>query len=91
MSEQLWVEPVGNLIVARIRGLPTEELLQECQRRVVQIAHDRAGAKVHRVLYDTLEMESPSVDVPWEQRRAASACDCSTEYAVGVSGAVGIR
>jgi hypothetical protein len=69
MPEQLWVEPVGNLIVARVRGLPTEELLQECQRRVVQIARDRAETKVHRVLYDALEMESPSVDVPWEQRR----------------------
>lgn len=69
MTEQLWVEPVGNLIVARIRGLPTEELLQECQQRVVQIARDRAETRVHRVLYDALEMESPSTDIPWEQRR----------------------
>lgn len=66
---QLWVEPVGELIVARIRGLPTEALLQECQDRVVQIARDRQDKQLHRVLYDALEMTSPTVDVPLEQRR----------------------
>lgn len=69
MTEQLWVEPVGGLIVARVRGLPTEALLQECQRRVIQIARDTSHAQIHRVLYDALEMESPLVDVPLEQRR----------------------
>ena len=28
MEGQLWVEPVGNLIIARIRGEPSEELLR---------------------------------------------------------------
>jgi hypothetical protein len=69
MNDQLWVEPVGGLIVARVRGLPTEALLQECQRRVVQIAEDTSRTAVHRVLYDVLEMDSPLVDVPLEQRR----------------------
>ena len=69
MDGNLWVEPVGGLIIARIRGLPTEELLSECQRRVVQIARDTPEASVHLVLYDALEMESPLVDVPLAQRR----------------------
>lgn len=33
MTEQLWVEPVGGLIVARVRGLPTEALLSLGCRR----------------------------------------------------------
>jgi hypothetical protein len=31
MNGQLWVEVVGDLIIARVRGEPTEELLRECQ------------------------------------------------------------
>ena len=69
MDGQLWVEPVGALIVARVRGLPTEALLRECQNRVLQIARDRRDAATHRVLYDALEMESPAVDVPLAQRQ----------------------
>ena len=69
MDGQLWVEPVGELIVARVRGLPTEALLRECQNRVLQIARDRRDAGTHRVLYDALEMESPAVDVPLVQRQ----------------------
>lgn len=67
MNHQLWVEPIGDLIIARIRGQPTEALLRECQDRVLQIARDRGDAQ-HRVLYDALEMESPPVDVPLAQR-----------------------
>jgi hypothetical protein len=69
MDGQLWVEPVGELIVARVRGRPTEQLLRECQDRVLQIARDREGLAIHRVLYDALEMESPPVDVPLTQRQ----------------------
>ena len=68
MDGQLWVEPVGNLIIARVRGQPTEELLRDCQQRVIQIALDSRDAGVHNVLYDALEMESPPVDVPLAQR-----------------------
>lgn len=75
MTEPLWVEPVGGLIVARLRGVPTEALLQECQRRVIQIARDTSHAPVHRVLYDALEMESPVVDVALEQRRLDEELD----------------
>jgi hypothetical protein len=65
-SGQLWVEPVGDLVIARVRGTPTEELLRECHERVLAIVCDTGG---HKVLYDGLEMEPPSVDVPWFQRK----------------------
>ncbi len=68
MNGQLWVEPVGDLIMARLRGQPTEALLKECHDRVLQIAKDSRDGRVHRVLYDALEMESPPVDVPLSQR-----------------------
>src|SRR5687767_6615207 len=66
MTGSLWVEPVADLIVARVRGEPTEELLRECQSQVLQIVADSGRT---RVLYDTLEMLPPPVDVPWSQRQ----------------------
>lgn len=63
---QLWVELVGELIIARVRGEPTEELLRECQRQVLFLARDAGRVKV---LYDALEMLPPPVDVPWVQRQ----------------------
>lgn len=68
MDGQLWIEPVGDLIIARVRGQPTETLLRECQDRVLQIVRDTGTSTVHNVLYDALEMESPPVDVPLAQR-----------------------
>jgi phosphoribosylaminoimidazole carboxylase (NCAIR synthetase) len=65
MSSQLWVEPVGELVLARLRGMPTEALFVECQRQVLQILRDRGGGKV---LYDALEMEAPPVEVALSQR-----------------------
>lgn len=65
MNGQVWVEKVGDLVVARVRGEPTEALLAECQEKVVELVRHAGGGKV---LYDVLEMESPSVDVPWAQR-----------------------
>jgi hypothetical protein len=64
MNPQLWVEPVGDLVIARLRGRPTEALLRECQERVLAIMRDTGG---YKVLYDALEMESPPVDVPLAQ------------------------
>ena len=63
--DQLWVELSGEIIIARVRGEPTVELLAECQAQVVQLAQE-AGRT--RVLYDVLEMHPPHVDVPWSQR-----------------------
>jgi hypothetical protein len=62
---QLQVEQVGDLVLARVRGEPTAELLQACQEKVLFLAKDAGKAKV---LYDTLEMEAPPVDVPLGQR-----------------------
>lgn len=65
MAGQVWVELVGDLIVARVRGEPTVALLQECQEKVLFLVRDAGRAKV---LYDTLEMDAPPVEVPWSQR-----------------------
>jgi hypothetical protein len=73
MDGQLWVEPIGDLIIARVRGQPSEALLRECQDRVLQIAKDTGSKTTHRVLYDALEMESPPVDVPLSQRQLDEA------------------
>ena len=51
--------------MARVRGEPTEELLRETQDQVLFLVRDAGRGKV---LYDTLEMEAPHVDVPWSQR-----------------------
>jgi hypothetical protein len=58
MNGQLWVEVVGDLIIARVRGEPTEELLRECQEQVLFLVKDAGRGKV---LYDALEMDAPPV------------------------------
>lgn len=65
MKGQCWVEVVGELIVARVRGEPTESIIRECQEKVLFLVSDAGRGKV---LYDALEMEAPPVDVPWAQR-----------------------
>jgi hypothetical protein len=65
MKGQVWVELVGDLVMARVRGEPTEELLRETQEQVLFLVRDAGRGKI---LYDTLEMETPPVDVPWSQR-----------------------
>ena len=64
-ENQLWVEPVGNLVIARLRGSPTAELLEECQRRVMVLVRETGFT---RAIYDALEMEAPSVEVVLAQR-----------------------
>jgi hypothetical protein len=49
-----------------MRGEPTEELLRECQDRILVLVQDTGNT---RILYDTLEMEPPPVDVPLAQRK----------------------
>ena len=62
---QFWVELVGELVVARVRGEPTEQLLKDAQEQVIHLVREAGRGKV---LYDTLEMDPPPVDVPWTQR-----------------------
>jgi hypothetical protein len=62
---EAWVELVGDLVVARVRGEPTGQLLRDTQDKVLFLVRDAGRGKV---LYDTLEMTAPPVDVPWSQR-----------------------
>ena len=64
MKNQFWVMPVGNIIVARVRGVPTQELLRDCHNQIVTLMR-QTGKDL--VLYDGLEMEIPSVEVTFEQ------------------------
>ena len=61
MTEQLWIEPVGKIIIARIRGVPTEALLKECQERIILLVKDVGHGLI---LHDGLEMEPPPIEVP---------------------------
>jgi hypothetical protein len=65
MEGQFWVELVGDLVVARVRGEPNEDLLRRAQEQVLLLVREAGRGKV---LYDTLEMDAPPVDVPWAQR-----------------------
>ena len=62
----IWVEPVGSVIVARLRGLPTPEMLRECEQRVLELARDTQHV---RVLYDALELEAPEMDLVLLQKQ----------------------
>jgi hypothetical protein len=64
MKGQLWIEPVGEVIIARMRGVPTEALLKECQERILNLVKDTEKGLI---LHDCLEMETPEVEVPIEQ------------------------
>lgn len=65
-QQQLWVEPVGSLILARLRGELTPEMLQECQERVLALARESHQL---RVLYDCLELTAPEMDLVLLQQR----------------------
>lgn len=65
----IWVEPVGSVIVARLRGKPTAELLRECEDRVLELARDTQQV---RVLYDALELVDPEIEMVLLQQRLDS-------------------
>lgn len=54
MLTALWVEQAGDIIVARVRGKMTVELLRERSKRILQIAHDTGCRKL---LLDDLELD----------------------------------
>jgi hypothetical protein len=62
---RLWVELVGGIIIARIRGMVTPELIRDCQRRVVALQSDTG---CHHILYDALELERPPLDIVLAQQ-----------------------
>ena len=65
MQSGAWVELVGDIIIARIRGVPTEALVRDCQDRVLSLLKD---TEYRKVLYDALELESPPLDVTLVQQ-----------------------
>jgi hypothetical protein len=65
-NTQLWIEPLGNTIVARLRGTYSESLLNDLHERVVQLLQDTGYT---RVLYDGLEMETPDVELALVQEQ----------------------
>lgn len=71
-QQQLWVEPCGGIILARIRGVPSEPLLRACQERVLRLVQDTGQCKV---LYDALEMEPPTVDPAVVQQKHEAELD----------------
>lgn len=71
-NAQVWVELSGALIIARIRGVPTEDLLRECQNRVIQLAKDTGRG---HVLYDALELQLPTVEPALIQQKLESELD----------------
>lgn len=74
-NSQLWVEPAGTLILARVRGRATQELIIECQQRVALLQSETGRTCV---LYDALELERPSLDVVLTQQELASALNHPT-------------
>jgi hypothetical protein len=81
-QQQLWVEPVGSTIMARLRGMPTEAVLKECHQRVLMLVRDTGQNKV---LYDALEMDSPTVDqVIMQQKMDAEMGDVKLRRAIVV-------
>ena len=61
-----WIELVGDVIVARLRGHASEELLRKVQDEVLQLA---AQSGQSRVLLDVLELKPPPVELASVQRK----------------------
>ena len=66
MNQQLWVEPVGDIVLARMRGRCDVETIKEIHQRVFELVKDTHQVKV---LYDGLEMEDPTVDMAVLQQK----------------------
>ncbi|HEX2861364.1 MAG TPA: hypothetical protein VHN79_06975 [Lacunisphaera sp.] len=78
-TDNLWVELVGQAIIARIRGIPTEELIHRCQERVVVLVRDTACT---RILYDALELEKPDAEAALAQQSLTALMPPSTRIAI---------
>jgi hypothetical protein len=67
---EMWVEPVGSIIIARIRGMATADLIRACQSRVVAL---QADTGCNRIMYDALELERPPIDIVLTQQALTAA------------------
>lgn len=65
-NEQISVESVGAVIVARIRGKATAEILRDCEQQVFELARHTHQV---RVLYDALELEPPEMELVLLQKQ----------------------
>lgn len=72
MTQQLWIEPIGGIIVARVRGVPTEEILREAHERIAKLVKETG---FRSVLYDGLELEAPPIEVPISQWKLDKAME----------------
>jgi hypothetical protein len=59
VNENIWVELNSDIVIARVRGIPTAPVLRECQERILTLLKDTGCRKV---LYDALELEPPQVE-----------------------------
>jgi ribosomal protein L1 len=80
-QQQLWVEPVGSIIMARVRGVPNEAVLRECQERVLMLVRDTGQNKV---LYDALEMDATVDQAIMQQKMDAELGDLKLRRAIVV-------
>jgi hypothetical protein len=71
-QENVWVELVGQIIIARIRDEPTEELLALRHERILQIERDTACRKL---LFDDLQMTPPTYEHIQKQRALNAELD----------------
>lgn len=82
MEEQVWVEPIGSIIMARLRGAASEAMMQDCRDRVLTLVKD---THYRKVLYDGLEMDSVTVDLALiQQKFEAEMCGLQLRRALVV-------
>jgi len=62
---EMWVEPIGGIIIARIRGPATATLIRECQTRIVSLQRDTG---CNRIMYDALELDRPPMETVLTQQ-----------------------
>lgn len=63
--QQLWIESVGGIIVARMRGELSDPMMVEAHQRVLALATETGQTKV---IYDALELLTPSIDLVVRQQ-----------------------
>lgn len=63
--QQLWIESVGGIIVARMRGELSDAMMLETHQRVLSLATETGQT---RVIYDALELLAPSIDLVVRQQ-----------------------
>jgi hypothetical protein len=67
---QVWVELVGGVIIARIRGKATADLVRECEMRITVLQKETG---CDRIMYDALELERPEIDTVLVQKAITAA------------------